>query len=189
MTLEAVATRLHQHHLVERELSSELVQCCSQISQTHGVPTMHLYLALMRVLLCRLLAIDDICIGVMSHGRDPTSRFGATVGHVANIIQVAYDYRVGESVRASIGDCSMDVEEVAYTSLYDLTIDVSDSKSNGHMINIRCSDAFYTTSSADIEHAWPQTLPERFEQVVASFPDRWRSKRATRPSGTVNCND
>ncbi|KAK8082228.1 polyketide synthetase [Apiospora saccharicola] len=24
---------------------------------------------------------------------------------------------------------------------------------------------------ADIEHAWPQTLPERFEQVVASFPD------------------
>ncbi|KAK8138475.1 hybrid PKS-NRPS enzyme [Apiospora sp. TS-2023a] len=254
-------------HLVERELSSALVQRVTQISQTHGVPTMHFYLALMRVLLCRLLGIDDICIGVMSHGRDPTSRFGATVGHVANIlplrfrgsrserfpevlegtfktvlgslehanvpiavvlektqaprseggmpiIQVAYDYRVGESVRTSIGDCSMDVEEVAYTSLYDLTIDVLDSKSNGHMINIRCSDDFYTTTTtefiattfvnaiesvasdhtvavkdiglfsdlqlrqavtaargADVEHAWPQTLPERFEQVVASFPD------------------
>ncbi|KAK8009220.1 hybrid PKS-NRPS enzyme [Apiospora marii] len=255
-------------HLVERELGGELVRRVTQISQSNGVPVMHFYLALMRVLLCRLLGVDDLCIGVMSHGRDPTSRFGATVGHVANIlplrfrggrserfpevledtfktvlgslehsnvpiavvlektqasrseggmpiIQVAYDYRVGESVRTSMGDCSMDVEHVAYTSLYDLTIDVLDSKStNGHMINIRCTDDFYTTSTtefiatafvnavesvvsdhtvavkdislfsdlqlrqavtaargAHVEHAWPQTLPERFEQVVASFPD------------------
>lgn len=260
--------RSYGYHLVERELSSDMVQRVIQISQAHGVPLMHLYLSFMRVFLCRLLDIDDVCIGIMSHGRDPTSKFGATVGHVANIlpvrfkgsrdqrfpeilentfstlldsfdhqsvpfaviadkvkaerseggmplVQVAYDYRVGEKLANSVGDCSMELDDdIVYTTLYDLTIDVVSSASNGHMLNIRCSDDFYTVSTtdfiaetfvnvieslvsndsvelreiglfsdnqlqqartvaqgADVNHSWPQSLSERFEQVVASFPD------------------
>ncbi|ORY71044.1 polyketide synthase 3 [Pseudomassariella vexata] len=258
--------RSYGYHLVKRELSSELVQRVTQISQAHGVTPMQFYLAVMRVFLCRLLDIDDICIGVMSHGRDPTSRFGDTVGHMANIlpirfkgswgecfpevlentfktlldsfdnrnvpfavvlekiqalrseggmplVQVAYDYRVGENVANSVGGCTMELEETIYTTLYDLTIDVLQSTSHGHLLNIRCSDDFYSLSTtefiaetfvnvieslapdpsvavkdiglfsdtqlqqattvahgADVEHSWPQSLSERFEQVVANFP-------------------
>lgn len=260
--------RSYGYHLIERELSSELVQRLIQSSQGHGVPLMHFYLAIMRVFLCRLLDIDDICIGVMSHGRDPTSEFGATVGHVANIlpvrfkgsrnqrfpevlentfttlldsfdhqsvpfaailekikaerseggmplVQVAYDYRVGEKLANAVGECSMELDDdIVYTTLYDLTIDVVSSKSNGHLLNIRCSDDFYSllatdfiaetfvnvieslvsdtsvevkdirlfsdmqlqqaalvANGPDVNHSWPQSLSERFEQVVSSFPD------------------
>ncbi|KAK7970563.1 hypothetical protein PG988_009636 [Apiospora saccharicola] len=37
--------------------------------------------------------------------------------------------------------------------------------------DLQLRQAVTAARGADIEHAWPQTLPERFEQVVASFPD------------------
>lgn len=259
--------RSYGYHLVERELSAELVQRVTQISEAHGVRLMPFYLAVMRVFLCRLLDIDDICIGVVSHGRDPTSRFGATVGHMANmlplrfngtwgedfpkvlqntfkivldsldnqsvpfaviseqnkvegseggipLVQVAYDYRVGENITSSVGDCTVEPGNAVYTTLQDLTLSVLDSTSNGHLFEIRCSDDFYNPATtefiadilvnaieslisnpsvqvkdvgifndtqlhkaktvahgADVSHSWPQSLPQRFEQVVDSFPD------------------
>lgn len=259
--------RSYGYHLVERELSTELVQRVTQISEAHGVRLMPFYLAVMRVFLCRLLGIDDICIGVVSHGRDPTSRFGTTVGHMANmlplrfkgtwgenfpevlqntfeivlnsldnqkvpfaviseqnkvegseggipLVQVAYDYRVGENFTSSVGDCTVEPGNAVYTTLQDLTLSILDSTSNGHLFEIRCSADFYTPATtefiadilfnaieslvsnpsiqvkdvgifsdtqlhraktvahgADFSHSWPQSLPERFEQVVGSFPD------------------
>jgi aspyridone synthetase (hybrid polyketide synthase/nonribosomal peptide synthetase) len=259
--------RSYGYHLIERELSAELVQRVTQISEAHGVRLMPFYLAVLRVALCRLLGIDDICIGVVSHGRDPTSKFGATVGHMANmlplrfkgtwgenfpkvlqdtfeivlnsldnqkvpfaviseqnkvegseggipLVQVAYDYRVGENFASSIGDCTVESGSAVYTTLQDLTLSVLDSPSDGHIFEIRCSDDFYNPAAAefiadilfntieslvsnpsvrikdvaifsesqlhkaktvahgvDVSHSWPQSLPERFEQVVGSFPD------------------
>lgn len=259
--------RSYGYHVVERELSAEMVQRVTQISEAQGVRLMPFYLAVLRVFLCRLLGIDDICIGVVSHGRDPTSRFGATVGHMANmlplrfkgswgedfpkvlqetfgivldsldnqrvpfaviseqnkvegseggipLVQVAYDYRVGENITSSVGECTVEAGKAVYTTLQDLTLSVLDSTSNGHMFEIRCSDDFYNRATADfiadtlfnaieslvsnpsaqvkdvgifsdvqlhkaktvahgtdVSHLWPQSLPERFEQVVASFPD------------------
>lgn len=259
--------RSYGYHLVERELSAELVQRVTHISEAHGVRLMPFYLAVMRVFLFQLLGIDDICIGVVSHGRDPTSKFGSTVGHMANmlplrfkgtwgedfpkvlqetfgivlesldnqrvpfaviseqnkvegseggipLVQVAYDYRVGENITSSVGDCTVEPGNAVYTTLQDLTLSVLDSTSNGHLFEIRCSDDFYNRTTADfiadtlfnaieslvsnpsvqvkdvgifsdtqlhkaktvahgadVSHSWPQSLPERFEQVVGGFPD------------------
>lgn len=259
--------RSYGYHLVERELSAELAQRVTQISEAHGVRLMPFYLAVVRVALCRLLDIDDICIGVVSHGRDPTSRFGTTVGHMANmlplrfngtwggdfpkvlqdtfeivlnsldnqrvpfaviseqnkvegseggipLVQVAYDYRIGENITSSVGDCIVEQGNAVYTTLQDLTLSVLDSASGGHLFETRCSDDFYNPAAAefitdilfnaieslvsnpsaqvkdvgifndtqlqkaktvahgaDLSHSWPQSLPERFEQVVGSFPD------------------
>lgn len=83
-------SRAYGHHLLEKELSRELVQRAKQISQANGATLMHFFLATMQVALCRLLSVDDMCIGIMHTGRDPESEFAQTVGHLANILPVPF---------------------------------------------------------------------------------------------------
>lgn len=260
-------SRAYGHHLVERELGADFVQRATDVSQSHGVTLMQFYLAAMQVLLCRLLNVDDMCIGIVYNGRDPTSKFARTLGHLANIlpvrfngalsksfpellentsqavldcldyanvpfavilekirtqrsegnmplVQVAFDYRAGEGVVHSVGDCTMVAEASYYTTLYDMAIEVMLSPSGGHVLAVRCSDDFYSLSGTQViaetfvgvldslvqapeaavkdyrlfsnnqletalamahgptlEHSWPDTLAERFDQIAARFPD------------------
>ncbi|KAF9888949.1 hypothetical protein FE257_008118 [Aspergillus nanangensis] len=215
--------RAYGHHHIDRELSGEFVQRIREISQSHRCTPAQFYLAAMQVFLCRLLRIDDICIGFMISGRDATSKFAQTVGQFGNIlpipfkgvlsksfprlieetntilldcltygnvpfplvvdrirdggnggsmhrlsegsmplIQVAYNYTVSENSHLTVGDCTIALEDVNVTTLYDLTIDVRQSPSGGHLLSIRCSDDFYSLPAT-------QFLTETFVNLVQSL--------------------
>jgi amino acid adenylation domain-containing protein len=83
--------RGYGHHVSDRELSSKFVQSIASTSQAHDVTPMQFYLAAMQVFLCRLLNIDDLVIGVTYNGRDPISKFRATVGHMASIMPIRFE--------------------------------------------------------------------------------------------------
>ncbi|KAL3471365.1 polyketide synthase 3 [Aspergillus californicus] len=196
--------RAYGYHCSAIELSSDLVQSVTRISQAHGITPMQFYLATLQVFLCRLLNIDNIVIGVLHTGRDPISKFRETVGHLASIlpvrfkgvlgmtfpetmkatsttllgslehadlpfalivdkvrrvrvpsegnmplVQVAYNYTVDESLPTSLGECTIEVEETAFTTVYDFVLDVRRSASGGgaHILGIKCTDDFYSLSA------------------------------------------
>ncbi|KAI1742681.1 polyketide synthase 3 [Xylaria scruposa] len=63
------------------------------------------------------------------------------------LIQVAYDYTVDDSLPGMLGECTIAVEEVDFTTLYDLVLNVRQSVSGGHVLNVKCSDDFYSASA------------------------------------------
>ncbi|KAK8075668.1 hypothetical protein PG997_010331 [Apiospora hydei] len=65
------------------------------------------------------------------------------------LIRVAYNYRAGEIDSMPMGKCTVTRGEVDFTTLYDLTIDVLQSESNGTVLTVRCSDDFYNLSTAE----------------------------------------
>ncbi|KAJ2987772.1 hypothetical protein NUW58_g4325 [Xylaria curta] len=73
-------------------------------------------------------------------------RRGVSEGNMP-LIQVAYDYAVNERASGIIGECTIAVEEVDFTTLYDLVLNVWGSDSGGHSLSITCTDDFYTLSA------------------------------------------
>ncbi|KAK2595022.1 hypothetical protein QQS21_007276 [Conoideocrella luteorostrata] len=89
--------RSYGHNFTERVVGNELVQRIEAITQALGFTAMQFYLSALQVLLCRLLNIDDIYIGVVFNGRDLTSKFGDTVGHLADILPIRAKGALGKS--------------------------------------------------------------------------------------------
>ncbi|KID93355.1 polyketide synthase 3, partial [Metarhizium majus ARSEF 297] len=101
LPLAKVKTRRRQraygHHYIEKVLDGELVQRIDKVIRHHHVTPMQFYLSALHVLLCRLLNIDDLCIGVVFNGRDPTSKFGGTIGHLADVLPLRSKGVLGKS--------------------------------------------------------------------------------------------
>ncbi|KAJ5898872.1 AMP-binding enzyme domain-containing protein [Penicillium taxi] len=260
--------RTYRNHVIERELSSDLVLRVKESSRKLGGTSMQFYLATFQVLLAQLTDSEDICIGVTDSGRGGTGEFAEVIGHFANILpmrfntksgqsfsellsktsrivlnafenaqvpfdvileklgisrspsitplfQVAFNYRVGDILQRPLGDCSMVMER--YTDVktpYDLTINVTQTAAGGNMLECITADSLYSLEATDmimetfsgllesltedqsvkiedcklfkstqlesgmilgrgaaVDHTWPKTLSERFQQVLSAFPD------------------
>lgn len=63
------------------------------------------------------------------------------------LIQVAFDYMVNQSLRSTLGECNIAVEEADFATVYDFVFDVRRSASGGHVLGITCTDDFYSLSA------------------------------------------
>ncbi|KAM7215919.1 lovastatin nonaketide synthase [Rhypophila decipiens] len=98
------------NHNSQRELGPVIVDRVKHISQTCQATPMQVYLATLQTLLCRLLDLEDICIGVAQTGRGSNDGpFADTVGHFTNILPMRFRVDKGGSFSNLLGKTSATV--------------------------------------------------------------------------------
>ncbi|KAK5996196.1 Hybrid PKS-NRPS synthetase lepA [Cladobotryum mycophilum] len=131
------------------------------------------------------------------------------------LFQVAFNYRIGNLLQRPLGNCKMVIERhLDVKTAHDLTINITQTGEQGHLIEVITSDQLYSHSATDfiaetytslvkslthdqsikvkscklysntqvkkaialrrgstMDHPWPKTLPQRFQQVYATVPN------------------
>ncbi|KAL5362627.1 hypothetical protein BJX96DRAFT_177333 [Aspergillus floccosus] len=80
----------YDSHVVSAEIDRGLVSHIRQVSQSLRVTPFHFHLAVIQSILCRLLKIEDLCIGVVDANRTSEAHSG-TVGLFLNLLPVRFN--------------------------------------------------------------------------------------------------
>ncbi|GFF56682.1 hybrid NRPS/PKS enzyme, putative [Aspergillus udagawae] len=80
----------YDSHVVSAEIDRELVSHIRQVSQSLRVTSFHFHLAVIQSILCRLLNMEDLCIGVADANRTSEAHSG-TVGFFLNLLPVRFN--------------------------------------------------------------------------------------------------
>ncbi|EAW16804.1 putative hybrid NRPS/PKS enzyme [Aspergillus fischeri NRRL 181] len=80
----------YDSHVVSAEIDRELVSHIRKVSQSLRVTSFHFHLAVIQSILCRLLKIEDLCIGVADANRTSEAHSG-TVGFFLNLLPVRFN--------------------------------------------------------------------------------------------------
>lgn len=130
------------------------------------------------------------------------------------LFQAAFNYRLGDILQRPLGNCSLKMENYSDVKTpYDLTINVTQTASQGHLVEVISNDMLYSSAATEsildiyiglievlsvsqsvkvkncnpqnsanveeaitigrgltVQHTWPQTLVERFQEVISLYP-------------------
>lgn len=79
----------YDSHVVSAQIDRELTSHIRQVSQSLRVTSFHFHLAVIQSILCRLLKMEDLCIGVADANRTSEAHSG-TVGFFLNLLPVRF---------------------------------------------------------------------------------------------------